>query len=270
MRFAGLAIPILLALPPAEGCRSAPRVWPARSDFRAEAPALGPPRCPRTLAVTPPEDRRGPALAAGSHNLAFVPPLPYASSVVYRPEAILAPRYARRLPGQFFDARVAVLDGIVDELSSANIFAAVRPVDPRTQGPGALAAEDLVLAISLLETSAKRTRITYCLSIFGYFGLGLLGAPIERYEERLRIRLRLYEAPTGHELWRHDLVAARAFYHGIYYGRRYDLSDDFAQLFREGLGPALEDLARSAGAFCPRAAAGPVDPPSAGPADAGR
>lgn len=265
-----LVVAVLLAgfiVMVAAGCRG-PRPdaeLHVRSGFRHEEPTI-----PRTLEVAPTIDLRGPILYAGGHNLAFIPLVPFASSTVYRPEEILLARYrhprlvarARSLPA-VFDAPVHVYEAVVEELGAEKVFSKVGPVATEGQaGTGERA--DLRLEILLLETSALRRKISYGLSVFGYAFLGILGAPIEQYEERLLIDFVLRDTATWREVGRHRLDERSTFLRGVWYGRPYDLSSDFARLFKRGLRPALESIARQARA----AALAPQTAPAAAPAPA--
>jgi hypothetical protein len=217
----------------AAGCRSPRPAYPdGRSEFRWSGPAS-----PRALAITPPEDWRRREIVLGSHNLAFVPLVAASTSVVYRPESVLARHYGRGGPA-FFEPRVSLLDGLVEELSSERVFASVRPL-----AEGTTTTADLTLSTRLLETSARRTRISAGASVFGYALLGLVGIPNESYRTRLVVDLALTETATGRELWTTRISEEDATVKSFYYGHSYDLSGDFARLFRRGLGPALASLA---------------------------
>lgn len=227
-----------LVLACAAGCR-APR--PAFPDGRSAFRYAGPPSA-RTLAITPPEDRRRKAVYVGNHNLAFIPFMAYAQSEVYRPEDLLAKKAGRQGPA-FFEPRVSIMDGLVEELSSERVFAEVRAAPRAEEAAGVpTPSADLVLSSRIYETSARCTRITACGSVFGYAALGILGIPNLSFRERLVVDLSLTETATGREVWRARITEEDSFVKSFYYGRRYDLSNDFARLFRQGLGPALGAL----------------------------
>ncbi len=190
--------------------------------------------------MRPPADRRGPSITTGDHDLAFIPLVPFAYSTIHRPDEVLEGTHGIHQP--FFDARVHTFDALMDELLANAVFREVR-----ASGRESPSTPDLLLEIEVLETTARRTRITYALSVVGYAAFGLLGLPVEHSRVRLTVDLVLRKATDKAEIWRYRIDEEENLPRGYYYGRGYDLSGDFAELYRRGLGRALEALDRYLG-----------------------